>query len=81
MFFPIALISEEFKIELEESYFTQEDPSKLNTLDKEIYDLLKTWNYPNSNIDLYKILEKAILEINDDIELFAEKQKSDTRGR
>ena len=36
---------------------SSKDPSKLNTLDKEIYDLLKTWNYPDANIDLYKILE------------------------
>ena len=38
-------------------------------------------NNKTSISDVYKILEKAILEINDDIELFADKQKSETRGR
>lgn len=33
------------------------DPSKLTWKEKEIYDLLKIWNYPSKSIDLYKFFE------------------------
>ncbi len=59
-----------YKIEIED----------INTGD--LYENIQySMNNKTSISDVYKILEKAILEINDDIELFADKQKSDTRGR
>ena len=58
---------------------------KIEIEDIDTGDLYENVQYSLNNktsiSDVYKILEKAILEINDDIELFAEKQKSDTRGR
>ena len=58
---------------------------KIEIEDIDTGDLYENVQYSLNNktsiSDVYKILEKAILEINDDIELFADKQKSDTRGR
>ena len=36
---------------------SSKNPSKLSWTDKTIYNLLKTWPYPEANIDLYKYLE------------------------
>ncbi len=37
---------------------TSKDPSKLTWDDKEIYKLLKSWDYPDAKIDLYDYLSK-----------------------
>lgn len=51
----------------------EKSPTKiLDVKDKEIYDLLKTWNYPSANIDLYKILENKQTQ---EIEIFWEKKQ------
>ncbi len=44
---------------------TSKNPSKLDWVDKIIFGLLKTWAYPEANIDLYKYLEdKPDKELN-----------------
>lgn len=41
------------------------DPSKLSWTDSLIYNLLKSWTYPDANVDLYKYLsEKPTKELN-----------------
>lgn len=35
---------------------TTKDPSKLTWTDKNIYDILKSWDYPDADIDLYEYL-------------------------
>lgn len=37
---------------------SQNNPSSLSPSQKQIYDLLKNWNYPQANIDLYEILSQ-----------------------